>query len=69
MKLKDQIKERDKLDKKYDDLEQYSRKNLLKILGAPEGVHIHPYLYQKSHKRRYKTGGYRNISQTQKKNL
>ena len=37
MKLKDQIEEMNKLDEKHDDLEQYSRKNSLEILGVPEG--------------------------------
>ena len=35
MKLKDQIEEMNKLDEKYDDLEQYSGKNSLEILGLP----------------------------------
>ena len=39
IKLKDQIKETYKLDEKYDDLEQYSRKNLLEILGVPEDAY------------------------------
>ena len=39
MKLKDQIEEMNKLDEKHDDLEQYSRKNLLEILGVPEGAY------------------------------
>ena len=39
IKLKDQIEETDKLDEKYDDLEQYSSKNLLEIFGVPEGAY------------------------------
>ena len=39
IKLKDQIKETNELDKKNDDLEQYSRKNSLEILGVPEGAY------------------------------
>ena len=39
IKLKDQIEETYKLDEKYDDLEQYSHKNLLEILGVPEGAY------------------------------
>ena len=39
IKLKDQIEETYKLDEKYDDLEQYSRKNSLEILGVPEGAY------------------------------
>lgn len=39
MKLKDQIEETNNLDEKYDDLEQYSRKNSLEILGVPEGAY------------------------------
>ena len=39
MRLKDQIEEINKLDEKYDDLEQYSRKNSLEILGVPEGAY------------------------------
>ena len=39
IKLKDQIEETNKLDEKYDDLEQYSRKNSLEILGVPEGAY------------------------------
>ena len=39
IKLKDQIEETYKLDEKYDDLEQYSRKNSLEILGVPEDAH------------------------------
>ena len=38
MKSKDQIKEINKLDKPYD-LEQYSCKNVLKILDVPEGAY------------------------------
>ena len=38
-KLNDQIEETNKLDEKYDDLEQYSRKNSLEILGVPEGAY------------------------------
>lgn len=39
IKLKDQIEETYKLDEKYDDLEQYSRKNSLEILGVPEAAY------------------------------
>ena len=39
IELKDQIEEKNKLDEKYDDLEQYSRKNSLEILGVPEGAY------------------------------
>ena len=39
MKLKHQIEEMNKLDEKHDDLEQYSRKNSLEILGVPEGAY------------------------------
>ena len=39
IKLKDQIEETDKLNEKYDDLEQYSRKNSLEILGVSEGAY------------------------------
>ena len=39
IKLKDHIEERNKLGEKYDDLEQYSRKNTLEILGVPEGAY------------------------------
>ena len=39
IKLKDQIEETTKLDEKYDDLERYSRKNSLEILGVPEGAY------------------------------
>ena len=39
IKLKDRIEETNKLDEKYYDLEQYSCKNLLEILGIPEGVY------------------------------
>ena len=38
-KLNDQIEETNRLDDKYDDLEQYSRKNSLEILGVPEGAY------------------------------
>ena len=34
MKLKDQIEETNTLDEKHDDLEQYSRKNMLEIFGG-----------------------------------
>ena len=39
MKLKDHIEEMNNLEEKYDDLEQYSRKNSLEILGVPEGAY------------------------------
>ena len=39
MKVKDQIEETNKLDQRYDDLEQYSRKNSLEILGTSEGTY------------------------------
>ena len=39
VKLKDRIKEMNKLDEKYDDLEQYSRKNSWEILCVPEGAY------------------------------
>lgn len=39
MKLNDQIEEMNTLEEKYDDLEQYSRKNSLEILGVPEGAY------------------------------
>ena len=39
MKLKYQIEEMNNLDEKYDDLEQYSCKNSLKILGVPKGTY------------------------------
>ena len=39
MKLKDHIEEMNNLEEKYDDLEQYSRKNSLELLGVPEGAY------------------------------
>lgn len=39
MKLKDQIEEMNNFNEKYDDLDQYSRNNLLEILGVPEGAY------------------------------
>ena len=39
MKLKYHIEEMNNLEEKYDDLEQYSRKNSLEILGVPEGAY------------------------------
>ena len=39
MKLKDHIEEMNNLDEKYDNLEQYSCKNSLEILGVPEGTY------------------------------
>ena len=39
IKLKHQIEEMNNLDEKYDDLEQYSRKNSLEILGVPKGAY------------------------------
>ena len=72
IKLKDQIEETNKLDKKYDGLEQYSRKNSLEILGVPEGAYtstdeVVTRINWGSHKRRYQTRRYRNIAQAQKK--
>ena len=71
IKLKDQIEETYKLDEKNDDLGQYSLKNSLEILGVPEDAYTNRrscYSHWRSHKCRYQTGRYRNITQTQKKN-
>ena len=73
MKPKYQIKEMNKLDEKHDDLEQYSRKNSLEILGVPEGAYTSTdevviRIGEAIYKRRYQTGRHRNITQTQKKN-
>ena len=38
-KLKEQIEETNRLDEIYDDLEQYSRKNSLEIVGVPESAY------------------------------
>ena len=38
-KLKEQIEETNRLDEIYDDLEQYSRKNALEIVGVPESAY------------------------------
>ena len=39
MKQQDQIEETNKLNEKYDDLEKYSRKNSVVILGVLEGLY------------------------------
>ena len=64
-KLNDQIEETNRLDDKYDDLEQYSCKNSLEILGVPEGAYTTDKVViriEEAEIKRDQTGGYRNIT-------